>query len=189
MTKKPKERILEKATELFLRDGYHATGIDKIVAEANVAKMTLYNHFPSKNELIVAALKHRDQSWRAWFESRVNEVADTPKERLLAMFDVLQEWFVQEDFFGCAFINAAAEYGKEKESNKILDTIEEHKLLLALFVEKLAIQAGAADAKNLSLQLAALLEGAIVLALILRNPEVAQETKGAAKVLIEQATE
>ena len=73
--------------------------------------MTFYKHFPSKDYLIVAWLRQRDQEWYAWFKAAVQKRAARPGQRVLAAFDALAEWFVEEDFRGCAFINAVAEFG------------------------------------------------------------------------------
>ena len=88
-----KEHLIQTAVELFRRRGYHATGIDRIIAEAGVAKMTLYKHFRSKDDLIVAALRRWDEDSRRWLIRAIEERADEPYERLLALFDVLDEWF------------------------------------------------------------------------------------------------
>jgi AcrR family transcriptional regulator len=184
MTLKPKERILKTATDLFLRDGYHATGIDTIVAEAGVAKMTLYKHFKSKEELIIEVLKARDESWRAWFTSTVERLADTPQDRLLAMFDALQDWFDDDDFHGCAFINAAAEFSNQRENNAVLSVAVGHTQAIADYVRDLAVQAKVKDADALTTQLCLLLEGSIVMALIHNHPKVAQDAKQAAKSLL-----
>ncbi len=105
-----RDHLIDTAIRLFNRDGFHATGIDAILAEAGVAKMTLYNHFKSKDDLIVAALEVRDERWMAWFRGDLNRRARTPERRLLLIFELLGEWFGQPDFRGCMFINAASEY-------------------------------------------------------------------------------
>ena len=104
-----RDHLVQTALRLFMSDGFHATGIDAILAEAGCAKMTLYNHFKSKNELIVAALERRDHAWREWFQEAVERRASSPRDRMLAIFVALEEWY-RQDFRGCAFINASAEY-------------------------------------------------------------------------------
>ena len=84
-----RDHLVDTALKLFARGGFHATGIDTILAEAGVAKMTLYNHFRSKEELILAVLRRRDELFRNWFVKRVEQQADQPRQRLIAMFDVL----------------------------------------------------------------------------------------------------
>ena len=84
-----RDHLVDTALEMFCRDGFHATGIDKILAHAGVAKMTLYNHFRSKDELILAALRRRDEKFRNWFMRAVERLGKTPRNRLLAIFDAL----------------------------------------------------------------------------------------------------
>src|SRR5260370_170925 len=93
-----REKILETACRLFYEHGLHATGIDTIVAQSGVTKMTLYKYFPSKQDLILAVLQRRDEEWRRWFQQTVETSADKPADRLLAMFDTLQSWFEQDEF-------------------------------------------------------------------------------------------
>lgn len=105
-----RDRILDTAKRLFYRDGLRATGIDRIVAESGVAKMSLYRHFPSKDDLIAAFLDWRHDHWMAWFTAAV-EARLAQGAGLAAVADALGEWFGQDDFRGCAFINAVAETG------------------------------------------------------------------------------
>src|SRR5215472_18405674 len=96
-----RERILDTAYELFSRHGTHAVGVDAIVAGSGVAKMSLYRNFGSKDELILAFLRRREQVWaHDWLEAEVVARASDPAERLLTMFDVCGEWFNREDFEG-----------------------------------------------------------------------------------------
>ena len=105
-----RERILETAYELFSRHGTRAVGVDRIIAESGVAKMTLYRNFASKDELILAFLQRREERWtRGWLQSEAEAAPTRPRERLLAIFDVFGEWFAREDFEGCSFINVMLE--------------------------------------------------------------------------------
>src|SRR5258705_9633275 len=105
-----RERILETAYELFSRHGTQSVGVDRITAEAGTAKMTLYRHFPSKEDLIVAFLERRQERWtRGWLQAEVERREDSPAARLLAVFDVFGEWFARADFEGCSFINVMLE--------------------------------------------------------------------------------
>ena len=87
MSSSKRDLLINTALELFSREGFHATGIDRILSESGVAKMTLYNHFKSKDELILAALRRRDETFRNWFMRTVEASAETPRGRLLASFD------------------------------------------------------------------------------------------------------
>ena len=154
-----KDHLLDTALRLFNRDGYHATGIDKILAEAGVAKMTLYNHFKSKDELILATLRLRDSRWRDWFVAAVEARAATPSGRLLAAFDTLEEWFAQADFNGCMFIRAAGEFADSEDP--IHAACAEHQRKVFDYLLGLAEAAGAARPAQLARSLMLLVEGAI----------------------------
>ena len=110
MTATRRDHLLETALRMFYRHGFHATGIDAILAESGVAKMTLYKHFGSKEELILAALVLRDERWRAWLDAAIGRAGPAPRDRLLAVFDALVEWFADPGFAGCLFVRAAAEF-------------------------------------------------------------------------------
>ena len=157
-----REQLVETALAVFNRDGYHAAGIDRILAEAGVAKMTLYNHFRSKDDLILAVLRRRDESFRHWFARQVEAQAHDPVERLYALFDVLGEWFEAADFRGCIFINAAAEYGDR--ANPIHIAVAEHKRLVEAYIADLTAAAGAQAPGQLARTLMLLMEGATALA-------------------------
>ncbi len=106
----PRRRILESAYVLFSRRGVRAVGINEIVSHAAVAKATLYQHFPSKNDLVLAFMEQREEQWtRGWVEAGARGRGDTPEEQLLAIFDLFDEWFRRDDFEGCAFINVLLE--------------------------------------------------------------------------------
>lgn len=181
-----RERILDTALKLFLRDGFHATGVDTIVREANVAKMTLYKHFQSKDILIEEVLKKRDDDWLASLEVYLKENANTPRQKLLAIFDSLELWFSQEDFYGCAFINAATEHSNEQARGRILSLCSEHKAKITQLIHQLATAAQLKKPKELAEELSLIIEGAIVLALIHQDPEIAQKARKTAKDLISQ---
>ena len=107
-----RERILGTAYELFSHRGIHDVGIDELVERAGVAKATLYKHFPSKDELVLAFLEQREQIWTyGWVEREARRRGGTPEEQLLAIFDVFDEWFRSDDFEGCSFINTLLEFG------------------------------------------------------------------------------
>jgi len=111
LSNKPaRERILLTAHDLFYRDGIRATGIDKVIAEAKVTKVTFYRHFPSKNDLIRAFLEYRHQRWMTWFKDALTRHS-VRGEGLMALVPALREWFENPVYRGCAFINIAAELG------------------------------------------------------------------------------
>jgi AcrR family transcriptional regulator len=180
-----RDRLVETALRLFYTNGFHATGIDAILAESGVAKMTLYKYFKSKDELILAALELRHERWSAWFWGEVESRSRSPRRRLLVAFDVLGEWFRSEDFRGCFFLNAASEYGGLEP--RIQEAVAGHKRWVREFLERLASEARARDASGLARQLALLVEGAISVALVERDADSAGWAKNAAKVLLSAA--
>jgi AcrR family transcriptional regulator len=105
-----RRRILDSAYELFARRGIRAVGVDEIIDQAGVAKATLYRHFPSKDDLVLAFLERREELWtRGWVEGEAKKRGDTAEEQLLAIFDLFDEWFRKDDFEGCSFINVLLE--------------------------------------------------------------------------------
>uniref|UniRef100_UPI0035C741B6 TetR/AcrR family transcriptional regulator n=1 Tax=Serratia quinivorans TaxID=137545 RepID=UPI0035C741B6 len=105
----PRQRILLTAHDLFYRDGIRATGIDRIISESGVAKVTFYRHFPSKNELIEAFLAYRHDQWLSWFSRSLEQQATRRGDVMLALVPCLEEWFSSPHYRGCAFINTAVE--------------------------------------------------------------------------------
>lgn len=107
-----RERILHTAHDLFYRDGIRATGVDRLIAESGVAKLTFYRHFPSKDDLIRAFLDYRHERWMAWFVDALGRHgAASPAAGLAPVGAAMAEWFASPQFRGCAFINAVAEVG------------------------------------------------------------------------------
>jgi len=105
-----RQHVVETAYALFKRAGFHATGIDRIIAEADVAKMTMYRHFPSKDELIVEVLDYRARRFERQLDQLAQEVA-TPERKIEKIFDWHERWFSSPDFHGCLFAHALAEFG------------------------------------------------------------------------------
>ncbi len=180
-----RDHLVDTALEMFCRDGFHATGIDKILAEAGVAKMTLYNHFRSKDELILAVLRRRDELFRNWFMRAIERRAESPRERLLAVFDALDEWFTGSGFTGCMFINASAEYAAH--DNPIHAAAAEHKRLVLAYIRGLAAAAGAKDSEALAQGLMLLSEGAIVMAHVAGQTDAARHARKVAEKLVDDA--
>ena len=105
-----RERVSRAAYELFSREGVRAVGVDAVIARAGTAKMTLYRNFPSKDDLILDFLRRREQLWtREWLEAESQRRGESPREQLLAIFDVFSEWFSQPDFDGCSFLTTMIE--------------------------------------------------------------------------------
>jgi AcrR family transcriptional regulator len=176
---------VDTAIRLFREHGYHATGIDKIIAEAGVSKMTLYKHFRSKDELILTALQVWDEESRAWLANAIEQRAQSPRERLLALFDVLDEWFANSDFTGCMFINAIAEFARQQDPIHL--AAAQHKRLFRDYIRQLARAAGAQDPDVLGDHISLLMEGCIVTAHAMGKSNIGAKARVAAEVLIERA--
>jgi AcrR family transcriptional regulator len=148
---------------LFSRHGVRAVGVDRIVAESGVAKMSLYRHFRSKDELVLTFLQERERRWtNEWLRAEAERRGATPAERMLAIFDVFSEWFALEDFEGCSFINVLLEFD-DREQRVRVATVE-HLSNIRGFLRELASEAGAADPDALAHQWHILMKGSIVAA-------------------------
>ena len=142
-TTNARDRLIDTAIHLFNRYGFHATGVDRIVAVAKVAKKTLYAHFPSKEDLIIAALSRKRAAFADKFLPAVLASSDQPRDRLLSLFELAKSWFNDPDFYGCIFVNAAVEYSEP--GHPINACAREFKTLLRGFALEQAQAGGAAD--------------------------------------------
>lgn len=185
MPASPRERLIDTALELFNRQGYRATGIDGLLAEAGCAKMTLYNQFGSKEGLIRAALEARDSRWRTWLRNRVEALAASPRERLLAVFDALEEWFRRPEFRGCLFAKAAAEY--PELADPVHRAAARHQRELLAYLRGLAADAGAHRPAPLARALMLLVQGAITVTQVNGPVGAAETARRAAEALIAEA--
>lgn len=180
-----REDLIRTAIRLFAERGYHGTGIDAILKRAGMSKKTLYNHFRSKDELILAVLQHYDSVFRNDFMRRVARAGNSPRERLLAVFDFAESWFKEESFYGCMFIKAIGEYPETPAS--VREICKQFKRLMRDYFCDLCLQSGAKDPDTLADEIALLFEGAIVTAQVSRAPEAARTAKKAASVLMQHA--
>ncbi|TDI61837.1 MAG: TetR family transcriptional regulator [Alphaproteobacteria bacterium] len=185
MSASKRDILVRGAMNVFYREGFNATGMDKLAKETGVSKMTMYKHFRSKEDLILAALRLRDDEFLSSFTRLVEEGAKTPKGRLLGVFDALADWIEGRDFYSCMFIKATSEY--QSPEHPIHVASAEHKRKVLAFIQGLAGEAGAKNPKLLARQLFMLTEGETVTAFILGKSGVAADAKAAAKVLIEAA--
>jgi AcrR family transcriptional regulator len=158
-----RERILEAAYELFSRQGIRAVGIDAIVEQSGVARMTLYRHFPSKDALVLAFLNLREERWtKDWLEHEVEQRAADPGERLLAIFDVFDTWFQRDDFEGCSFVNVLLEISEP--AHPLHRASADHLAGIRDFVASLAAAANIVDPEHFARQWHILMKGSIVAA-------------------------
>jgi AcrR family transcriptional regulator len=172
-----KDRILETADRLFYHRGIRAAGVDTIAAEVGISKRTLYNYFPSKEELIEAYLERRF--------THAPASDKPPAEQILRTFDRLEQVFGSKDFRGCPFVNAVAELGAENQSvKKIAIAFKESR---RTWFRDLLLRLDVPDPEGLATQLTLLVDGSIAQDLVRDDPSMARAAKEAARVLIRNA--
>ena len=178
-----RERILDACYELFSHRGIRAVGVDEVVARSGVAKATLYRHFPSKDDLIIAFLNVREQRWtRNFVEAEVLHRAEEPEQRLLAIFDIYDEWFHREDFEACSFVNVLLELGRHHPAGAAsIRHLEQIRSMVRRFAE----DAGLHEADAFVQSWYILMKGSIVAAAE-GDAHAAVRGKAMARTLIEQ---
>lgn len=175
--------LVTAADRLFYARGVQAVGMDAVRSEAGVSLKRMYNLFPSKDDLVVAVLAHRSRIWEDGIAAAADGRAD-PTDRILAIFDFLEQWFAQPDFRGCAFINVYGELGPN--SSKAAAAVEAQKRSFADYVAGLVHEAGLPD--DLAAQIVLLAEGAQTTAAIMDDPAAAGQGRRAAETLLAAAT-
>jgi AcrR family transcriptional regulator len=153
-----KRHVLDVAEELFLREGIRASGVDTISAAARVAKTTLYRHYPSKDDLVLAYLRRRDEIHFAWLDEALTRHADgDPAARLDAVIDLIASAVTMSGFTGCPFLNAAAEF--PDADHPVRQVVAAHKQKVVDLFTTLAREAGCASPRELASCLALLTDG------------------------------
>lgn len=180
-----RDELVGKALEAFYTNGFHATGMDRLVEQTGISKTSMYKHFRSKEELILAALKLRDEQFRGWLFGRMAAIGKSPREQLLALFDALGEWFDEPGFRGCMFVKAACEF--QDADHPIHAQAAAHKRVLLNHFRSLSAAAGASDPDLLARQLLILKEGAVVTAQMQNGTKAAKSAKAAAAALLDLA--
>jgi AcrR family transcriptional regulator len=156
-----RQRILDSAYDLFSRRGVRAVGIEEVIERAAVAKATLYRHFPSKDHLVLEFLRQRETVWtHGWVEAEARRRGATPEGRLLAIFDLFDEWFHREDFEGCSFINVMIETADPE--HPIGRASAEHLENIRTVLRSLAEEAGLRDTEEFARSFHILMKGSIV---------------------------
>lgn len=179
----PREAILAAADRLYYERGIQSVGMDELRTAAGVSLKRLYSEFPSKESVIVAVLHGRHEQWTIGVSARV-AAATGPRSKLLAIYDFLFDWFSEDSFRGCGFINAFGELGSSNPGVALL--AREHKDSFQRFLARLAEEAGGGS--ELAAQLAILAEGAQTTAAISGTPEAALHARRAAEILIDAET-
>ena len=177
-----RDELVQKTLAVFYRNGFHATGMDMLVTETGISKTSMYKHFRTKEDLILAALRLRDENFRNWLYRRMEELANSPREQLITIFDALEEWFDEPGYRVCMFIKASSQY--QDSSHPIHRQSADHKSMLERHVADLAEQAGFKEPGAVARQLLLLKEGAIVTAHLGHTERPAQDAKIAATALL-----
>jgi AcrR family transcriptional regulator len=180
-----REKLIDTAHHLFYEHGFHAIGLDRILADVGVTKTTFYNHFESRDELIVEVLREADSREIDQFMAAVGaRGGDDPRAQLLAMFDVLEEKFAQPEFRGCIYINAATAFPDPRDP--IHAAAAAHRKEVLRRVRQMADRAGVIEAEGLADQLMILLTGCIVSRHAGSNPEAARIARTTSELLLER---
>lgn len=178
-------KVLDAADALFYGRGLQSVGMTDIRDQSGVSLKRLYQYFPSKDELVAAYLTRRDQQWRSGLRDFINSRSSDPRERILAIFDSLEEWFNDPCFRGCAYINAFGEWGAVRPA--IARITMEHKRALRGLVMDLLEDAGVDDPEVTARRLMILIDGAMTSAALHDSPNVARQARDMAVALLQQS--
>jgi AcrR family transcriptional regulator len=178
----PKNKLFQTAAHLFYQHGYRSIGVDTIAAESGAGKMTLYRHYPSKDDLIVAYLQDSNETFWENFEQVTKDITD-PRDKLLAFFEALQEYVMTPVCYGCPFLNVATEYPETDYPGHRVAI--EHKQTVRARFRQLAEEAGAHEPKVLADQLFLLMDGAYMASRMFGSENPASHLASAAKTLID----
>jgi AcrR family transcriptional regulator len=180
----PKDRLFQTAAKLFYQHGYRAIGVDTLAAESGIGKMTLYRHYPSKDDLIVAYLKDSDEHFWDGFE-QITKYATTAREKLLAFFEGLQDYVTTPECYGCPFLNVATEYPETDYTGH--QVAIEHKQSVRTRFRQLAKEAGAKKPDVLADQLFLLMDGAYMASRMFGATNPATHLAETARILVDAA--
>jgi AcrR family transcriptional regulator len=167
----PRDRLIDSAKKLFCRYGINSVGVDAIIEQAGTAKTTLYKLFGSKDGLVEAVLEQEGRSWRSWFLTAIDGPGGSARERLDRIGPALKIWFGRDDFFGCPFINAVGEF--DKTDNRMRTLAIAHKTVVIERLSALCAEAKVPEPEQAAHTIGLIMDGAIVMALITRDPSAA----------------
>ena len=181
----PAMRLVLTATRLFNENSIHATGIDRIIAEAGVARRTLYNQFGSKEGLIRAVMQRESKAWFEWLDSELPRVDERdPRKRIVGFFALLGKWFSRSDFKGCSFINAVGEHPLD---NCVRPIAKAHRQANFEYIRRLLDGSKISNLDKLADQIAILADGATVTAMVTGDHRMAETAASAALALMDTA--
>jgi len=175
-TERPRERLLSTATALLDKEGIQSVGINRLIAEAGVALMTLYRQFGDKDTLVAASLEHWSTDWLQWLTDQLDRHGDDPRARFEGLFDALGDWFTSEGFHG-SFVASAATELRGEPGHPAHRVVEGHRLAVRQLLEDLAKAAGADDPAELATQLQVLIDGAVAMAAFDRTRAPAERAR------------
>ncbi|MCK1382857.1 TetR/AcrR family transcriptional regulator [Bradyrhizobium sp. 21] len=181
----PRERILKTASDLFYRFSINSVGIDRIIAESGVAKMTFYKHFPSKADLIATYLRYKSAVWFQMLSTSTERAGLSPLERVLAVFDALEQPLLAPSFRGCPFAKGMAEFGPEANSPDVEAAIAAYFTRLHDFVASLIEPLSLSKPERVVMQILSLFQGSLVIAQSTRDLAIIEANRDAARVLLE----
>lgn len=180
-----KDKLVWAAHDLFYREGFHAVGLDRILDEVGVTKTTFYNHFESKDDLMLEALRRHDRWWRDEFVGMLRRHGgDTARGQLLGAADALRDILDEDGFNGCIFVNVAVQHPVAHHPAHVLAA--EHKRMMEDVFRGIAGYAGADDPKALAKELGMVLEGAFVTRQVTSDPGTAEVAKSLIAMLVER---
>ena len=178
-TERPRERLLSTATALLDKEGIQSVGINRLIAEAGVALMTLYRQFGDKDTLVAASLEHWSTDWLQWLTDQLDRHGDDPRARFEGLFDALGDWFTSEGFHG-SFVASAATELRGEPGHPAHRVVEGHRLAVRQLLEDLAKAAGSRTPSELATQLQVLMDGAIAMAAFDRSRAPAEGARSLA---------
>lgn len=181
----PRERILEAAIDLFNRRGIRATGVDTLIEQSGVAKMTFYKHFPTKQALVMEYLRERDFLLGSRFKMLLHQRDVPPRQRLLGIFDILKELYDDPKFRGCVFINAIIE-SRNPESQEHLFSAQ-HKKAIWNLLKETADEAKIKRSSSIADELYLLFQGAVITTQIENSAKSIQVAKEIAQLLLQKS--
>jgi len=177
-----RERILDVATELFCSQGIRAIGVDTIIAKSNIAKTTLYHHFQSKDELVVAFLKGIDNRYWKWWDKAINRHPNNAREQILELFRALARKVSSPKYRGCPFINTLTEFPDPRHPSRLVIAANKKEVYKRL--KALAQRLDAVDSDALAKQLIFLMDGVYSLSMMVGFKNQTDALVGAAEVLV-----
>jgi len=185
MSTDTKDRIIHTAHDLFYQRGFHAVGLDAILADVGVTKTTFYNHFQTKEDLVGAVLNWHDRWWQDEFRAMLRKHGgDKPKDQLLAIADALEEVVGCGDFNGCFFVNVAVQFPQQHDPAH--QAAAAHKQSMESIIREIAGYAGAADPKKVAEEISLVMEGAYVTRQVTVNPKTADIARRLIKQIVAQ---